>query len=47
MDPEWVEKILRHRDGIDIANAIKDELGEYIKTKVYVYIQENFIDYTL
>jgi len=37
MDPKWAEKILRHRDGINIANATKDKLGEYVETKVYVY----------
>ena len=45
--PKWAEKILKHRDGIDIANAIKDELGEYIKTKIYIYIWKNFTDYIL
>jgi len=38
MDPKWAKKILRYGDGINIANAIKDELGEYIETKVYVHI---------
>jgi len=47
MDPKWAEKILGHRDGINIANATKDKLGEYVETKVYVYTQENFIDYIL
>jgi len=47
MDSKWAEKILKHRDRIDIANAIKDKLGEYVEIKVYVYTQENFIDYTL
>ena len=37
MDPKWAEKILRHGDGINIANAMKDKLGEYIETKVYIY----------
>jgi len=47
IDPKWAEKILRHGDGINIVNAIKDKLGEYIKTKIYVYIWKNFTDYTL
>jgi len=38
MDPEWAEKILRYRDGINIANAIKVKLGEYIEMKVYIHI---------
>ena len=47
MDSEWAKKILRYGDGINTANAIKDKLGEYVETKVYVYTQENFTDYTL
>ena len=38
MDPKWAKKILRYGDGIDIANATKDKLGEYVEIKVYVYI---------
>jgi len=47
MDSKWAKKILRYGDGINIANTIKDKLGEYVETKVYVYTRENFIDYTL
>jgi hypothetical protein len=35
---EWYEKILKHSDGITTAIAFKDELGDYIAIKVYVYI---------
>ena len=45
--PKWAEKILRHRDRIDITNAIKNELGEYIETKIYIYVWKNFMDYIL
>ena len=45
--PEWAEKILRYGDGINIANAIKDELKKNIKTKIYIYIQKDFTDYIL
>ena len=45
MDPKQAKKILRYGDGINIVNAIKDKLGEYVEIKVYAYIQENFIDY--
>ena len=41
------EKIIKYNDGIIAAIAIKKELGEYITTKVYIYIQEEFTDYTL
>jgi len=44
---EWYEKILKHSDGITVAIASKDELGDYIAIKVYVYTQENFTDYIL
>jgi hypothetical protein len=27
--------------------AIKEELGEYVTIKVYIYVQEEFTDYTL
>jgi len=35
---EWYEKILKHGDGITAATASKDELGDYVVIKVYVYI---------
>jgi len=38
MDPKWAEKILRHGDRIDIVNATKDKLGDYVVIKVYVHI---------
>ena len=44
---EWQEKILKYSDGIAAATASKDELGDYVATKVYVHTQENFTDYTL
>jgi len=44
---EWYKKILKHSNGITATIASKDELGDYIATKVYIYTQENFTDYTL
>ena len=41
------EKIIKHSNGIIAAIAIKEELREYITTKVYIYIQEEFTDYIL
>ena len=41
------KKIIKHSDGIILAIAIKEELGEYITIKVYIYVQEEFMDYTL
>jgi len=43
----WLEKILRHGYGIDPQTATHKELEEYVATKIYVHIQENFTDYTL
>jgi len=47
MDPKWKERIARHGYGIDIATALEEDLEEYIKTKIYKYIYENFTDYIL
>ena len=41
------KKIIKYSNRIIAATAIKEELGEYITTKVYIYMQEEFIDYTL
>ena len=43
----WAEKITKHNNGIIAATAIKEELGEYVTIKVYIYMQEEFTDYTL
>jgi len=34
----WREKILKHRDGINLSKASKDKLEDYIDTKIYIYI---------
>jgi len=34
---EWYEKISKHGNKITAAIASKDELGDYIATKVYVH----------
>ena len=47
MDPEWKERIARHSYGIDITAASKEDLKEYMETKIYEYIYENFTDYIL
>ena len=47
MELLWVEKIIKHGNRIIVATATKDELGEYITIKMYIYIQKEFIDYTL
>ena len=47
MDPKWKERIARHSYGIDIVTALKEDLEEYIETKIYKYIYKNFTDYIL
>ena len=47
MELSWAEKITKYSDGIIAATAIKEKLGEYITIKVYIYVQEEFTDYTL
>ena len=47
MDPKQKEKIARHSYRINIATALKEDLKEYIKTKIYKYIYKNFMDYIL
>jgi hypothetical protein len=39
-----VEKIIKYRNGINTSKALKEELGEYVNTKLYIYILEEFTD---
>ena len=36
-DPEWIAIIEKFKNGINAIDASKDELGDYIKTRIYVY----------
>ena len=47
MDPEWKERIAKYNYRINIATALKEDLEEYIETKIYKYIYKNFMDYIL
>ena len=47
MASEWETKIARHADGIDLTTATKDELAEYVNTKIYENKKGNFTDCTL
>ena len=38
MELLWAEKIIKYNNGIIAAIAIKEELGEYITIKVYIYM---------
>jgi len=43
----WTEKIAKWGDDINTDTATKDELGEYVETKIYVHEREGFTDYNL
>jgi len=47
MDPKWKERIARYSYGINAATALKEDLEEYMETKIYKYIYKNFTDYIL
>ena len=47
MELLWAKKITKYSNRIITAIAIKEELKEYIIIKVYIYMQEEFINYTL
>ena len=47
IDPEWKERIARHSYRINVATALKEDLKEYIETKIYEYIYKNFTDHIL
>ena len=47
MDPKWKERITRYGYRINIVTALKEDLEEYIETKIYKYIYKNFTDYIL
>ena len=47
MDPEWKKRIAKYNYRINVVTALKEDLEKYIKTKIYKYIYENFIDYIL
>ena len=39
MELLWAKKITKHSNKIIAATAVKEELGEYITIKVYIYIK--------
>ena len=40
----WNEKVKKWRYGIDINNAERDEVQEYIQTKLYFYVEDKVQD---
>ena len=47
MEINQKERIARHGYGINIATALKEDLEEYVETKIYKYTYKNFTDYIL
>ena len=47
MDPKQKERIARHSYGIDVVTVLKEDLEEYIETKIYKYTYKNFTGYIL
>jgi hypothetical protein len=43
----WTQKINKWGDGIDIVTATKEDLKEYVNTKLHVHVREAFSDFTL
>jgi hypothetical protein len=43
----WTQKINKWGDGIDTVIVTKEDLEEYVDTKLYVYVCEGFSDFTL
>jgi hypothetical protein len=43
----WTQKIKKWGDGIDTVTATKEDLEEYVDTKLHVHVREGFSDFTL
>ena len=46
-EQEWAIKVKKYSGGINLGETIKDELAEFVKTKIYIYEKEDFSDNTL
>ena len=44
---EWATKVRKYGSGINLGETTKDELVKFIKTKIYIYKKEDFLDNTL
>ena len=47
MEIDQKERIARYGYRINIATTLKEDLEEYIETKIYKYTHKNFTDYIL
>ena len=46
-EQKWTIKVRKHSSGINLGETIKNKLAEFIKTKIYIYKKEDFLDNTL
>jgi hypothetical protein len=46
-EQEWAMKVRKYGGGIDLGKTTKDELAEFVETKIYMHEKEDFSDNTL
>ena len=46
-EQEWAIKVRKYSSRINLGETTKDKLAEFIKTKIYIYKKEDFLDNTL
>ena len=46
-EQEQAIKVRKYDGGINLGKTIKDKLTEFIKTKIYIYKKEDFLNNTL
>ena len=47
MEINQKKRITKYSNGINLKTATDNDLAEYIKTKIHLYIRHNFIDFLL
>jgi hypothetical protein len=46
-EQEWAIKVRKYSGGINLGETTKDELAEFVETKIYMCEKEDFSDNTL
>jgi hypothetical protein len=46
-EQEWAVKVRKYGSGLNLGETIKDELAEFVETKIYMHKKEDFLDNTL
>ena len=46
-EQEWAIKVRKYGGGINLGETIKNKLAKFVKTKIYIYEKENFLNNTL